>query len=571
MFVKFFGKNKFHFFSFSLVFLLILFVFRSLLFNIHTNLPDWNDYPLYVWIFYQNIQHIAQMSFSSFFDGNIFFPDKGTLLLSDLFIPQSLIALFISKFINNPITTFNIVYFLSWALNIISAQFFWGKIYNKKTLVFFAVLATTISSFTLLNSVHYQMINYWPYLFAIGLLIKNDITKRNAFLVAIWTAIQFYSGVYLGFFALFTIMLWYLTHANKIFSKEHFTKYLHHLSTLLLILTLTVGPLMYQYFEVKQNYNAVRDYGEYVQYSAHLTDYLFLPHLSSVSGQINIIQKWTSFNKGSGFFPGTILAILFFIGFFTIKKIKKNVHVSHVITQQNIFFTLLLFIGIFFSLGPRLNVNGFYTQIPLPYTFLLKVIPGFDIIRVTARWNWLFFIGIIFYSTKGLSKLSKNFILPFIFAIFVLLIELLPLQKPSTWQDYYSYEYSYLEPNCNQNVVLLEYPMTQDKKGADIVSNLTYRTQMMMATIHHKCSLINGYTGYIPKDYEQFESELYVNVSDNNFEEFLAKIKQRGANIFKLNKNEIFEHKAISIEKWLLDNNKNQVIYNDNNHLIISL
>ncbi len=557
-------------FIFVSVFSLVLFIFRSILFNISTNLFDWNDYPLYVWIIYQNISHVVNFSFVDFFNGNIFYPSQGTLLLSDLFLPHSIFGLFFSRFIKNPITVFNIVFFISWALNIVSAQFFWNKITQKSSLLFFAVLSTTISTFTFMSTAHFQMINFWPFLFALGILIDEKLTNRKAVLLAFWVAIQFYSGVYFGFMLLFTILVWYVLQIKVMMSKQMLSKSVAHLCLLFALLLLLTGPLMYQYYLVKQSFNAVRDYGEYVQYSMHLTDYLFPPHVSSLLYDLFAMKKWATFGRSSGYFPTFAILITSLIGFWGYKKNGKSFSIIHLINRKNIFFSILLFIGIAFSFGPRLSVNGYYTAIPLPYHILLKLVPGFDIMRVTLRWTWLFFIGITYFSTMGLEKLSGKFKYSVFFVSILFIAEVFPLARPTTFQDYYSYENKYLESLCLEDVVLLEYPMTQDKDGVDIVTNLTYRTQMMMATIHHNCTLVNGYSGWIPHDYTNFENLLFSYVEKNEEKKFFDLINQRGADIFKLNKNELFTEKAERIEKWIIDSNF-KIHFSDNNYLIISL
>ncbi|MDO8638702.1 MAG: hypothetical protein Q7R43_03940, partial [Candidatus Daviesbacteria bacterium] len=97
---------------FFIMFFLALFIFRSLVFNITKNLPDWNDYPYITWTIFQNADHVKNLQFDGFFDANAFYPFKGTLLFSDLLLPQSLIVILISYFTANPVLSFNILFFI---------------------------------------------------------------------------------------------------------------------------------------------------------------------------------------------------------------------------------------------------------------------------------------------------------------------------------------------------------------------------------------------------------------------------------------------------------------------------
>lgn len=551
---------------FFICFGLILLLFRSLVLNIHTHLPDWNDYPLYVWIIYQNIANFLTGDVSSIFDGNIFFPSRGTLLLSDLFYPQSLVAFFLSRFLKNPLLVFNIIFFITWALNIFSAQYFWKKYTDNKYILLFAVLTTTISSYTLVNSVHFQMISYWPFLFALGVLEEKNTSRRNAFLLSLMIAVQFYSGVYLGLMLIFTLFFWFFAQIKLILNKDNFVNYINYFLITAFFSILFIGPLLYNYYLVKIDYNAVRDYSEYILYSMHLTDYLFPPHTSSLVTSTPIISSWAKFGRSQGVFPGFTVIVLFLLGFFNFSKFT----ISHKITRKSGFFLLLMIFGFVSSLGPRLSVNGFYTEIPLPYSFVLKFIPGLDTIRVTSRWSWLLFIGVIYFSVKGLTKVGANKKWVILAIILLFIAEMFPLNTTTFSQDYYSYENKILEGTCKNENVLVEYPMTQDKHGVDIVTNLTYRTQMMLASVHHGCKLVNGYTGWIPKDYSDFESQLFSAVDSKNDKLFFDLLHSRGADILKLNKDEIFFHKATTIKKWIDDRNY-EILLSDKSYEIIYL
>src|SRR5258708_1707423 len=92
---------------FTPLLLLTIFIFRSLLFNLSTNLLDWFDYPLMVWTIFQNVEHLRNLSLNGFFNSNIFYPFQGSLLFSDLLLTQSLMALPLSFFFQNKILVFN--------------------------------------------------------------------------------------------------------------------------------------------------------------------------------------------------------------------------------------------------------------------------------------------------------------------------------------------------------------------------------------------------------------------------------------------------------------------------------
>ncbi|MEP7166994.1 MAG: hypothetical protein ABI758_03395 [Candidatus Woesebacteria bacterium] len=550
-------------FTVIITFLVISFSFRSLIFSMGTHLPDWNDYPFYVWTVYQNVGHLKSLSFHHFFNTNIFYPYQGTLLFSDLLLPQSIIALPFSFFISNPILVFNIVFFITLLLNVTSTYFFWRQIIDKNEQVFLAVFATCVSGFLFQNSVHFQFLGFWPFFFGFGYLVKNQKTTKDLVCLGIWAGIQFLAGVYLAIFLLCAIFLWYgLEFFWNKKNKESLLSIVRQLFIVLVTFTLIAGFFAFKYIEIKKMYQINREFWEYIYYSAHLTDYVFSTNYQSIISNLWPISKWNSFNHAGSLFPGFLISGLFLIGLFSIKKIKTIVSISIMLKREDIFFFLLLIGGFFASLGPRLNVNGTYAIVPLPYLIPLKLIPLLDPIRVNSRWYLYVLIALIYFALKGMRKfnfLSKTFIVALF--CFVVALEVMPITKSTEAKAYYHDVYSQIEPICTKNTqVLLEYPMTQNTKDINVVTNLTYRTQAMLASLRHHCTLVNGYMGYVPKDYVRYESELTTSVNSTQSAQFWKLIDEKQVRFIKLNKHDLFSEKVLIVEKFFQGNPKVKIL-----------
>lgn len=567
-------KNIFYVGSFTLFFLLNIFIYRSLFFNLSTNLLDWNDYPLFVWIMQHNIDNFQQLKFAGFFNTNIFYPFQGNLLFSDLFLPTSLIGYLVQFFIKSPLAIFNTVFFLVLAINPIACIFFWKNFFSSRWLLFFAALTTAFSPFIILNSYHFQMLNVWPLFFCLGFMLKKELSLKNALFGGIFLAIQFLSGVYYAIFALFIISIWYLIIIWEI--KNSRIKIIHLFLKLLLfafIFILLVGFFIIKYLQVKNAYDITREYWEYVIYAAHPSDYLFLPYKSILAGT-NIFQRWNSFNNhgSSAGFPGFILVTLSLIGIFSYQNINKVKTMVLKLNKQTLFFLILLICGFIFSLGPRLSVNGAYVGIPLPYSVVLKLMPLFEPIRADSRWCFIFYFSLTYFACLGIQKVSKSVKkeIILVFALVILyLIEIIPISRETESKQFYNPVYGIVKNQCSiKKQVMLEYPLTQDKKDANIVTNLSYKTQMLLASLIHKCSIVNGYSGYTPKDYERYETELYIIVPDGGKDRFYQLLKQRNVDLIKLNKNEIYLNKSKTISMWLNDNKRYTILVNNNDYII---
>ncbi|MGD9129824.1 MAG: methyltransferase domain-containing protein, partial [Candidatus Woesebacteria bacterium] len=437
-----------------LIFLIQLFVFRSLALNLASNLSDWFDYPYYVWTIFQNISHLKSFNFSEIFNTNSFYPHQETLLFSDLLWPQSMIAFFYYLLFSRPILVFNLTFFTILFFNTLAASFFAKQFFKKPSLLFLATLSLSMSPFFFLQGAHFQMINFWPALLALGILFKERATKKislkELIIIALLLAIQFYASVYLSIFTLVTITIFFLVQLLKRFE---FSVIKNWGIILTLFLTL-VGPVLYKYKQVQTFYGVGIDYGEYVYYSADFTDYFF-QRLASFASKL--LSPWNRFNQHiagepvtSPSFTFSILALISLISF-RITKHKLSLEFS--LKRRKLFFTLLLIIGFSFSLGPRLGLNGIRTVIPLPYHFLVKTIPIFEPIRSTNRWYFVFYLGLWYLALKGVEKISQKFKYPFMIVLLISIFyafEIIPFSLKTQAKDYSSTAYQILSEECQK-------------------------------------------------------------------------------------------------------------------------
>lgn len=561
--------------------LLIIFIFRSILFNISTNLPDWQDYSLMVWITNQNTEHIKNAHIQNFFNSNIFYPFEGTMLFSDLLLPASILSLFFQQFSSNPILVFNLVFFITLALNIWSSFLLWSLFFKKGLLIFFGTLITAFSPYFFMELNHFQMINFWPFLFGLYFLFKERYTVKNSILVGAIISLEFFLSVYLWIFMLFAIGIWYgMQLIRRYIQKKLLMNLVVHGFVVLLTTSILSGLFVLKYIQVKQSYNIVRSPEEYILYSAHLSDYLFTTYYGSFIYSTKQATLWNGFNHHNAgefaVFPGVALLFLSAIGLVALRRSTNSFSILIKLSFYNIYFFILLILGFLFSLGPRLSINGEYTGIPLPYYAVLKFIPLVEPIRANARWMFLLFLGLSYFAIQGLKKISsggkRSLVLTVIFST-VFLLEIIPFNKTSEKKEYYPLLYKTIEEECisNPKKVLLEYPITRFTTFNNIIENLTYQNQLQLASVKHKCLLVNGYSGYIPKDYERYENQLFWAIEKKDKDTFWKLMAERKINFFKLNKSSLYEDRVTVLEDWLSDKLKSKIYLNDNYYLFAEI
>lgn len=559
-------------------FFLLFFIYRNLLFNLNTALYDWNDYPLITWIIRQNVEHIKNLDFTNFFESNIFHPHPYTMLLSDLLIPESLIAIPISYLNSNPIFLINTLFFIAWFLNIIAAYTLWKRLFKKENL-FIAIFFTIFSPFTIINTAHFQLLNIWPFLFGLSYLLQEKLSKRDCFVLGIWIAVLYSSSVYLAVF-LFTItVIYFVIKALKnIKQKRKLIIYFKQLAIISIIFLSLTSYLTYKYLQARKYYHAQPKYSDYVLYSADIANYFFTEPYDSILAKLPISQKWNSLLKkrNTVAFPGLVLVTLVFLAW------KKNFKNKRKKSFFDIFFLSLLIFGFISSLGPRLSFNKRYIGLPLPYAVLLKLFPLLEPIRGTSRWFLLVNLGLIYFAVQGFSYLktyfeNKKILHPYLLIVIVIIsyfVEIIPVQKQFESKEYYPASYQILEKACNQkSQVLLEYPLLfnpyDDERG--IVGMLQHWTQITITTTKHNCKIINGYSGYFPPDFFPYNSQLVAALNDNNLKNIEELINQRQINYIKIHKNKLTPKEATAWENLINQLEHFDKIFENEEGLIIKV
>ncbi len=518
-------KNKSLILDFAgiiLIFLISVWVHRSLLGSMSDHLFDWNDYPLMVWVTDQHIDHFSRFDFKNFFHGNIFYPDsEKALLFSDLLLPTSVIGYFLSFFTPNRILIMNVLFFMTWFLNIVASWWLWKK-YVSGYYLWLSTLATSMLPFLFLNTAHFQILNIWPLLLGFRWLLDNKIETKKAVLLGITSAFLFTSSVYLSIFFLWSIGTWIMSllmtqKLNKTFLSRLFLWCIYFGLTFLSL----AGVFIYQYIQVKNTHQISRSYQEYIQYSSSLSDYFSTKNYHSIFSKSDIGQVWNQQFTISSYslFPTFSLLVLALFGICKLYK-KKDENFS-----TTIFMTLIMLQGFIFSLGPRLKWNNEYIGFPLPYSVILKFIPLVEPIRGLSRWSLLFFIGLLYFVILGIKYISdlkisenkKNLLILFIGVTY--LIEILPINRTAASGEIISDSNIFLQESCVENQqVLLEYPMTYnpfgDVRGIEV--QLQNWSDMLISASGHDCVMINGYSGFFPPYYQQFERTVAESVASES-------------------------------------------------------
>ena len=551
-------KNTFfHFVAFLLI---TAVVFRDLLLNLKTNLPDWRDYPFYIWQMYQNVSHINKLDFINFFETNAFYPHKLTLLFLDTMLPQSLIFLPLLSLTQNLIMSLNLTLILIFILNLISVYIFFKYIFKNGLIAFFGSLFFNFSPYFHLEVSHLPVLTYWPFFLCLYFLFRGEAEEKRKYfyVVGLLLVIQFLASVYLSIFLAFSILIFFAD--SSFFYPTYAEVKKTFLQTLIIfsIFLATSGIFIKGYLDMKNLYSAKRDIREFIGYSAHLSDYLFTTKINTIVHQSPLMKRWNEADKNLysfSAFPGFLVSILAALAIFKISKTKKNLIIDLNLNKEKAYFFTLMVLGFLFSLGPYLNFNGSFAYIPLPYNLVMKFVPMIEVMRTLMRWSFFFFLGFVYFALISLNVLEKRrhykFIFLLIFIIF--LLEYLPFNLETSKENYLSSDHSVLKNICSkEKKVLLELPVTHLHAYPDIREGLKYiTTTVQLSSIYHGCFLVNGYSGYdLPANFILADT-LNKHIQNQNTEAFIQELGKRDIDLVKFNQKYFAEEFKPSLNTFI--------------------
>lgn len=556
--------------------LLILFFWKNTLFNISDQLYDWNDTLYYIWVIQNHIQHFTTFEFNHLFDSSAMYPFKYPLSFGEQFLFPSLIVLFISQFNQNPIFQFNILLVLNHILIFVSfflliglfVKNFWSRIIPSFYIAF--------SPYIFVQLGHLHMLFFWPLLLSLFFLFKDKTLRygqgKNLFLTGIFLGLQFMSSIYLGIMGLVAIFLYF---AVRLFfeGKRRVTSLFKEAIIILTIFLIIAGISIYGYMLARNEYGGRRDIREFIIYSAHLSDYIFFTRNQSSIFYNILAGKWDYFDHHNwgekAAFIGIIPSIIITFYLFKLTKDKTSFRLSIQLNKFSFFLIFLGLVSFIFSLGPRLNVNGEYLHIPLPYYFILKL-PFVEVLRGLARWFFLVTLAAAILIGLGLDKFFENltkkisarytFIIGFlIFNLFI--IEFYPKPLPASTKQWWdkSYEYMKSELCMNTHPAVLEYPFIYRNHDANIIKDLQYKMVTLLASTQHSCKILGGFSGYEPPKYIEIREQLDNNGID---QKDLNLVKNLGFSYLKINKFALSKEEAVSLTKDL-DDFKLKSVYKD--------
>ena len=498
--------------------LFTLVLFRP--FSLHLNDAVVNviDPLFYAW----NLQYNANTFLGkeqSVFDTNIFFPLTNTIAYSDTLWGQSLFVNPLIWITHNPIFVENVAVLLSFPLAAIAMFLLAFHFTSNKIAAFLSGMFYAFSYSRLSQIGHLPTIsNQWLPLYLLFLFrFLKDGKSKNFIFLCICYLLSITSSIYFGVFLIPITVLIIVTDFIKHMLVHTISQYKKYLITILpiiipFIIFLSIALLPYIRLKA-ENPGIKRSIDDVTHLRASLIDYI-----NVLPTSLNRYQLPTNTNEHV-LFPTFTLLFLAMLGLVT--SFPKYRYTSTV-------FVLLACLSFILSLGNEqsFTIGPFSTgTLKMPYYYLYKYFPLFQIVRVPARFSIFIIISLSVLASGGIDYIMKKtkarwvtsiILCAFIFEVWQTNTPFVTIPLAESIPAVYTWIHNQPEP-----MILAEFPISLfyhgnsmedqlDKSYKTLQKSDTYalETYRVYFSAFHKKRMINGYSGYLPENYNKLAQTL---------------------------------------------------------------
>ncbi len=385
------------------------------------------DPLLQIWVIQWNI-HKLTGSLANYFDANIFFPYSNTFAYHDHLFALGVLGLPIFALTHNPILTYNLLLFLSFVLSAYSMFLFCKELTGNGYAAFLGGLIFGFLPYRFAHLDHLNLLSIqWLPLCLLFLTRYLFLTQRTTakvvrLLAGFWGCYVLQVLTSFNYLFMLTYVIGIVLIATLVLQWKYTLRQDSMVGILafrtpreiLLFLAgacligLLLLPFALPYFQANQEMGFQRTLEETISLSARLQDYLVTPQGNLLYGKIS--QRFASptspFPREQILFPGLIPAMLAFWGIasFCFKQ-KLHKHSRRFDIFRLTYLVLLLIAGLL-SLGPFLFIQE--KRMSLPYIWLYHLVPGFQSMRVPARFAMPVFFAMTILAALGMTQILTS-------------------------------------------------------------------------------------------------------------------------------------------------------------------
>ncbi|MFQ5873713.1 MAG: hypothetical protein ACE5JL_07915 [Dehalococcoidia bacterium] len=458
------------------------------------------------WVF-----HAARHSPSTFFHANIFYPAPNSLAFSEHHLSAQLLFAPVYYVSDNPVLAYNLVLLLSFVLSGLT-MFALVRDLTRDTMA--ALVSGFVFAFAPVHFVYYphlQILLIWWSPLAL-LFLERYIRRRSwrnfiLFSGMFWLQClsSVYFGLYLATMAFFRLLYAAWRDRDLIWSRQMAVR-----GAFLAVGTAAVlTPVVLPYFQVSRQWQYTRTLGENIGSSAQLTSYLNAFPGNYLYG--DLLSNFSYLGWPKYLFTGFLPIALALLGVWAV--FRRSDHVPKSLVGAGRVYLILGAAALVLSLGPFFTWRGQVTSMPLPYIIFYYLAPGYQAMRIPARFGlWvgltlsvLAGVGYHWLRKEIASRFLRRELLRFVQGATIVLV-LVTLAMES---------YTPFSPNpvpVNEKIpAVYRFLATEDDRSPLIELPVPKRMDVIhwqeakrtYYSIYHRRPMVNGYSGFIPPSFEE--------------------------------------------------------------------
>jgi len=483
------------------------------------------DVMFNAWTLERNHSCLEGDNCPSYVDGNIYFPNKDTMLYSETQLSTGVLTLPLSWISDNPWFANNVWTIVSFFL---TGLFMYGlAMYLSKGNQFISIatgLVFAYAPFKMAAVSHLQNLSILYLPLATLMILKFFNTNLKRYLIGLFISliILFYASWYQMVFAGIAIVV---VVVMALLLKLVKWKPALKVTGVVVLAALSVLPLATEFIRFSHTNDASFSVKDQTLYSSSLVDYI-LPYDGTILGkafyQLYPNVQHNAYNLDSYSYHGLILyAVAIFVlvaAIFLVRRTRKDKENKKTL-KMIVLFSVLALVGFVISLGPLLKIFGNYSYgdmnlaVPLPWLVIDVILPQLTFIRAIGRASVITLFALcclLAFMPLILQKLqwrkSMRYIIYAIIGIFII-IELMPTHMVKMSESPQSYNmkvpavYKFIKEHKEINNIVI---IAGDNDYKD-VQVPTARAEWVLWAGYHNRNIYNGYSGYTPPSYfEQY-------------------------------------------------------------------
>jgi len=365
----------------SIIVLLTAVVLRDLWPQFGTHILQNPDTQLHYWTLWW-ITTALHTNPMHLFDAPIFYPYSTTLAFSDHMV---LLGAIVAPLVWIGVPLAAVLNLLIMASFVLTAWAMWELLRFERVApwpALLVVIAMTFAPFRMAHLYHLQMLQTMLLPLALWLIQLTLAHPRwfNRYLVGLIVVMLYAVSVsiyhlYMMVCVLGVLALWRIWQGWR--DTRHIARWeVVRIGIVFALLALAVGALGWPYRAVQQMTTVSRTTNEMMNWSAPLHAFIAVTPDARLWNWLfgDLLRDRAELILG----PGLLLAVIGGWGF-----------VRQTVPAQR-FWVIVAALGFMLAMGTQWRIVDGGTAVPIPvYTALARIIPGFDALRVPARWGWL--------------------------------------------------------------------------------------------------------------------------------------------------------------------------------------